>query len=118
MKNKMKALTYVLLLTLLVSTQLVPTANAAVIGHDQVVGFAEVTPTTTTQIAAKLFQPTLKVSTGCVPYPAVDAEGNTSGGLSTSGNVKWRLQFQYWTSLFTFSMVQWGMGNYVCLVCS
>lgn len=84
MYKKMRALT--LALTLLASLNFIPVASAAVIGHDQVVGFTEVTPTTTTQIAAKLFQPTLKVTNGCVPFPAVDAQGNTSGGLSTSGD--------------------------------
>jgi len=83
MLNKLKALSYLLVLSLLVA--LVPSAYAAIIPHDQVVGFNEVTPTTTAQIAAKKFQPTLKVTTGCVPFPAVDAQGNTSGGLATSG---------------------------------
>lgn len=84
MYKRMKALTVAL--TLLASLNFVPVASAAVIGHDQVVGFTEVTPTTTTQIAAKLFQPTLKVTNGCLPFPAIDAQGNTSGGLSTSGD--------------------------------
>lgn len=83
MLNKLKALSSVLIVTLLVA--LVPSAYAAVIPHDQVVGFNEVTPSTTAQIAAKKFQPTLKVTTGCVPFPAVDAQGNTSGGLAASG---------------------------------
>lgn len=82
MKLKMKAISMVLVLSMITA---VSTAYAAVIGHDQVVGFQEVTPVTTAQIAAKKFQPTLKVSTGCVPFPAVDAQGNTSGGLSPSG---------------------------------
>ncbi len=83
MIEKMKALSAVLALALLVT--LVPSAYAAVIPHTQVVGFQEVTPSTTAQLAAKKFQPTLKVTTGCVPFPAVDAQGNTSGGLATSG---------------------------------
>jgi len=83
MKSKLKTLSYFIVLSLLVT--LVPTVYAAVIPHNQVVGFAEVTPTTTAQIVAKQFQPTLKVTTGCVPFPAVDADGNTSGGLAPSG---------------------------------
>ncbi|MEK8132802.1 NPP1 family protein [Paenibacillus filicis] len=81
----MRTLTWALVLTMLATIPLVPRAEAAVIGHDQVTGFAEVTPTTTTQKAAKLFQPTLKVTTACVPFPAVDAQGNTSGGLKPTG---------------------------------
>lgn len=81
----MRKFTSVLLLSFLVSISLVPTANAAVIAHDQVVGFNEVSPTTITQKAAKLFQPTLKVTNGCVPFPVVDAQGNTSGGLEPKG---------------------------------
>src|SRR5690606_27290374 len=83
MTSKLKALSYLLVLTFLVTA--VPTVYAAVIPHDQVVGFTEVTPTTTAQIAAKTFQPTLKVTTGCVPFPAVDAQGNTSRELAPSG---------------------------------
>lgn len=33
----------------------------------------------------KRYQPYLKVTWGCVPFPAVDAEGFLSGGLKTSG---------------------------------
>ncbi|MFC0214630.1 NPP1 family protein [Paenibacillus chartarius] len=85
MVNKLKAVTRITLIALAASFNLVPAANAAVINHDKIVGFAEVTPTTTTQKAEKLFQPTLKVTNGCVPFPAVDAQGNTSGGLSPTG---------------------------------
>ncbi|BAB04114.1 NPP1 family protein [Halalkalibacterium halodurans] len=73
------------LLSILASISLVSPANAAVIDHDKVVGFEEVTPTTITQKVAKRFQPYLTVSTGCVPFPAVDADGNTSGGLAPTG---------------------------------
>ncbi|MDI3412041.1 NPP1 family protein [Bacillus sonorensis] len=67
------------------SASLVPTANAGVIDHDKVVGFKEVAPSTVSQKAAKRFQPYLKVYSGCVPFPAVDAQGNTSGGLEPTG---------------------------------
>ncbi|WP_420852206.1 NPP1 family protein [Paenibacillus hamazuiensis] len=81
----MKTFTRIVLISLVSSICLVQAAQAEVIDHDKVVGFAELTPTTTTQKAAKLFQPTLKVTNGCVPFPAVDAQGNTSGGLSPTG---------------------------------
>ncbi|WP_366290945.1 NPP1 family protein [Paenibacillus sp. AN1007] len=75
-----------LMVTLLACLPLGTTAEAAVINHDQVVGFQEVTPVTAMQITAKRFQPFLKVYHGCVPFPAVDAQGNTSAGLATSGS--------------------------------
>lgn len=56
-------------------------ANAPqVINHDAVQGF----PDSTTGYL-KTYQPYLKVSGGCVPFPAVDAAGNVSGGLYPSG---------------------------------
>ncbi len=64
----------------------VPSSHAAVINHDQVVGFSEVAPTNDSQRAAKTFQPFLKVYNGSVPFPAVDAQGNTSGGLKPTGS--------------------------------
>ncbi|KAK7908239.1 NPP1 domain protein [Apiospora marii] len=56
-----------------------------VIAHDAVVGFPQTVP------SDLKFQPFLKVENGCVPFPAVDASGNTgynassSGGLNPSG---------------------------------
>lgn len=55
-------------------------AGAAVIPHDQVQPIAQ----NATAVELK-FQPRLKVDDGCVPFPAVDAQGNTSGGLAPSG---------------------------------
>lgn len=55
-------------------------ADAAVIGHDKVRGFPD-----STSGYFKTFQPYLKVFGGCVPFPAVDAAGNVSGGLEASG---------------------------------
>ncbi|KAI5923154.1 necrosis inducing protein [Camillea tinctor] len=52
-----------------------------VISHDAVVGFAEAG----SAVALK-FKPWLKVVNGCVPFPAVDSDGNTSGGLKPSGS--------------------------------
>ncbi|KAK8089283.1 hypothetical protein PG997_004244 [Apiospora hydei] len=50
-----------------------------VIGHDAVVGFPETVP------SDMKFKPWLLVENGCDPYPAVDASGNTGGGLNPSG---------------------------------
>ncbi|KAK7422119.1 hypothetical protein QQX98_001862 [Neonectria punicea] len=61
-------------------------AKRAVIAHDAVVGFAEAVPSTTAGALYLKYKPYLKVSNGCVPFPAVDASGNTGGGLKTSGS--------------------------------
>ncbi|RVG83631.1 NPP1 family protein [Sinorhizobium meliloti] len=57
-----------------------PARAAEVIDHDKVEGFPE-------KISGFLetFQPFLMVYRGCVPFPAVDADGNVSGGLEPSG---------------------------------
>lgn len=58
------------------------TSIDAVINHDTVQGFAESASPTELQ-----FKPTLKVFAACEPFPAVDAAGNTSGGLKPSGSI-------------------------------
>ncbi|KAL4914374.1 necrosis inducing protein-domain-containing protein [Aspergillus aurantiobrunneus] len=68
---------------------LTPTKTLAardVIGHDQVVGFEQTVPDGTIGEQYLAYQPYLYVEGGCVPFPAVDAEGNTSGGLQPSGS--------------------------------
>lgn len=81
----MKKIVFSVLMSFFAFISLVPTVDAAVIDHDKVAGFKEVVPTTISQNAAKRFQPYLKVYSGCVPFPAVDAQGNTSGGLQPTG---------------------------------
>ncbi|KAL4769142.1 necrosis inducing protein-domain-containing protein [Aspergillus nidulans var. acristatus] len=56
-----------------------------VIDHDAVVGFDETVPDSIIGDMYLAYKPYLKVVSGCVPFPAVDAEGNTSGGLQPSG---------------------------------
>ncbi|KAI0730602.1 necrosis inducing protein-domain-containing protein [Earliella scabrosa] len=58
----------------------------AVIPHDQVAGFPETVPNNNFGQLYLKFKPHLKVVNGCVPFPAVDASGNTSGGLRPTGN--------------------------------
>lgn len=82
----MKKFKGVLLSLFLVFASLSTPAHATVINHDEVVGFKELTPTTITQIAEKRFQPYLKVFNGSVPFPAVDKNGNTGGGLALTGS--------------------------------
>ncbi|KAK1593574.1 necrosis inducing protein [Colletotrichum navitas] len=63
-----------------------PIERRAVIGHDQVVGFPETVPAGLVGDLYLKYKPYLKVFNGCVPFPAVDAAGNTGGGLKTSGS--------------------------------
>lgn len=49
----------------------------ASIDHDAVVGFDQTVPSGTTGEVYLAYQPDLYVVNGCVPFPAVDAEGNT-----------------------------------------
>nr|6QBE_A Chain A, Nep1-like protein [Hyaloperonospora arabidopsidis] len=55
-------------------------------GHDAIVPFSEPKPVTISEKAGVKFKPLLDVNTGCAPYAAVNAEGETSGGLQTSGD--------------------------------
>ncbi|KAG8669586.1 hypothetical protein FPOAC1_008982 [Fusarium poae] len=81
-----------------------PIERRAVINHDAVVGFPEAVPSGTTGALYLKYKPFVKTFTGCVSFPAVDAQGNTgyvfsslgvfqrktdfgcSGGLATSGS--------------------------------
>ncbi|KAH8716810.1 necrosis-and ethylene-inducing protein-like protein 1 precursor [Phaeosphaeriaceae sp. PMI808] len=66
-----------------------PTLNIfprAVINHDAVVGFPQTVPSGVTGSLYLKYKPYLEVYNGCVPFPAVNAAGDTSGGLSTSGS--------------------------------
>lgn len=54
-----------------------PFRPRAVINHDAVVGFPETVPTGITGELYLKYKPFLKVFNGCVPFPAVDAAGNT-----------------------------------------
>ncbi|KAH8655334.1 necrosis inducing protein [Xylariales sp. PMI_506] len=56
------------------------------IAHDAVVAFAETVPDTVIGDLMLKWKPYLYVVDGCVPFPAVDAEGNTSGGLKPTGS--------------------------------
>lgn len=55
--------------------------SRAIINHDAVVGFAETVPATTAGSLMLKYKPLLKVFNGCVPFPAVDASGNTGYAL-------------------------------------
>ncbi|CAI6334859.1 unnamed protein product [Periconia digitata] len=61
-------------------------SRRAVIAHDAVVGFPETVPSGVVGSLMLKYKPWLEVMNGCVPFPAVDASGNTGGGLSPSGD--------------------------------
>ena len=68
------------LLSLLLSATVAsaaPLEARAVIAHDAVVGFAQAVPSTATGNSYLKFKPWLKVVSGCVPFPAVNAAGDT-----------------------------------------
>lgn len=54
-----------------------PLEARSVISHDAVVGFTEAVPDSVAGTLMLKYKPMLKVTNGCVPFPAVDAEGNT-----------------------------------------
>ncbi|KAK7746265.1 hypothetical protein SLS53_002224 [Cytospora paraplurivora] len=62
-----------------------PSVRRSDIPHDEVVGFNTTVADDTEGDLMLQWQPDLKVVDGCVPYPAVDAEGNTSSGLAPTG---------------------------------
>lgn len=47
------------------------------IGNDEIVGFAQTVPSGTEGSLYLAYQPFLDVVNGCVPFPAVDAAGDT-----------------------------------------
>ncbi|CAG8958334.1 hypothetical protein HYFRA_00000691 [Hymenoscyphus fraxineus] len=63
----------------------IPVEPRGVIGHDDVAGFPQTIPGGTTGAVYRAYQPFLKVNNGCVPFPAVNSKGDTSGGLKPSG---------------------------------
>ncbi|RDW77670.1 NPP1-domain-containing protein [Coleophoma cylindrospora] len=62
-----------------------PIEPRGVINHDAVVGFAEKVPGGNLGDLYQRFKPLLFVRNGCVPFPAVDSDGNTGGGLNPTG---------------------------------
>jgi hypothetical protein len=60
-------------------------AQAASIAHDQVQPLPEPEPQTASEETAVTFKPQLFIHSGCHPYPAVNADGDTSAGLKGTG---------------------------------
>lgn len=58
-------------------TRSAPVEKRSDIGADQVVGFDTTVPDSTEGVLMEKWWPYLYVVDGCVPFPAVDAEGDT-----------------------------------------
>lgn len=54
-----------------------PVLRRGTVGNDDIVGLPETVPDTTAGTLYLKYKPFLYRLNGCVPYPAVDAEGNT-----------------------------------------
>ena len=54
-----------------------PFQRRGTIASDEIVGFAETVPSGTVGTVYEAYQPYLYVVNGCVPFPAVDAAGDT-----------------------------------------
>ena len=63
-----------------------PLQKRATIDSDAVVGFPQTVPSGTEGTLYLKYKPYLFIDNGCVPFPAVDAEGNVSGGLNPTGD--------------------------------
>ncbi|RJE18417.1 NPP1 domain protein [Aspergillus sclerotialis] len=73
---------FALAFTNVVSGFLIPRAS---IDSDKVIGFNTTVPEGVTGDIYQAYQPHLYVMNGCVPFPAVDAAGNTNAGLKPTG---------------------------------
>ncbi|KAF2711872.1 25 kDa protein elicitor [Pleomassaria siparia CBS 279.74] len=62
--------------------------SRAVIDHDAVVGFPEAVPDGLEGELMLRYKPFLKVVNGCVPFPVVNANGDTGGGLKPTGSAE------------------------------
>ncbi|KAL2280020.1 hypothetical protein FJTKL_12984 [Diaporthe vaccinii] len=63
-----------------------PIERRAPIDSDKVVGFAETVPSGTTGSVYLAYKPYLKVVNGCVPFPAVNAAGDTKSNMLGTGS--------------------------------
>lgn len=54
-----------------------PHYRRGIIASDEIVGFPQTVPSGTTGDVYLAYQPYLYVVNGCVPFPGVDAEGDT-----------------------------------------
>ncbi|OJJ46532.1 hypothetical protein ASPZODRAFT_166768 [Penicilliopsis zonata CBS 506.65] len=59
---------------------------ASQVAHDSLRALPQNLDNSATSNAVRTFQPSLYIDSGCQPYPAIDAEGNWSGGENPSGS--------------------------------
>ncbi|KAF2822717.1 necrosis-and ethylene-inducing protein-like protein 1 precursor [Ophiobolus disseminans] len=60
--------------------------SRAVVPHNSIPSFPQTVPAGSIGSLYLKYKPFLEVVNGCVPFPAVNAAGDTGGGLSTSGS--------------------------------
>lgn len=60
-----------------VAARATPLEKRGTVGSDDIVGFAQTVPSGTTGTVYLAYKPHLYVVNGCVPFPAVDAAGDT-----------------------------------------
>jgi hypothetical protein len=63
------------LLLAVIATDATPLQRRGTLPNDQIIGLAEATPDGIVGSVYETYQPFLDVHNGCVPYPAVDANG-------------------------------------------
>jgi hypothetical protein len=66
-----------LTLALLATATATPIERRGTIASDEIVGFAQTVPSGTVGSVYLAYKPYLYVYNGCVPFPAVDAAGDT-----------------------------------------
>ncbi|KAE9370768.1 putative NPP1 domain protein [Stipitochalara longipes BDJ] len=63
-----------------------PLQRRGILPPNQIVGLGPAVPIDMTGALYQAYQPYLDVINGCVPFPAVDINGNTNAGLPTTGS--------------------------------
>ncbi|GMF23352.1 unnamed protein product [Phytophthora lilii] len=86
------------------------------IDHDQVKPFAQPEPVTISERAGVKFKPQLHIINGCHSYPAVDVDGQTSGGLKIKGAPSAGCKGSGWGSQ-VYGRSTWYQGVWVIMYC-
>jgi hypothetical protein len=79
------AFLYALLLAASASVTSSQECGTDTLGHDKVEAFVQPTPLTDAEKAAVRLNPTISISAGCFPYPAVNKLGQLGRGLKPTG---------------------------------
>jgi hypothetical protein len=85
-----------------------PVERRGTIGSDDIVGFAETVPSGTVGTVYEAYQPYLYVVNGCVPFPAVDAAGDTKYAPSL------RSSFEHYLTSISAGLNPTGASNGDC----